>query len=83
MKARGTDLSGLRLRQPQAGAANPPWSFVSSPASDTDESAGQELLFWIILGVGVTTRKDLRNLYRLSPEVITTVEHAVLGRGPS
>jgi YhgE/Pip-like protein len=44
---------------------------------------GLELLFWVILGVGVTTWYDRNNLYRLSPEVITTVEHAVLRRGPS
>jgi YhgE/Pip-like protein len=44
---------------------------------------GLELLFWIVLGVGVTTWYDRRNLYRLSPEMITTVEHAVLRRGPS
>jgi YhgE/Pip-like protein len=44
---------------------------------------GLELLFWIILGVGVTTSYDRRNLYRVSPEVITTVEHAVLRRGVS
>jgi hypothetical protein len=33
--------------------------------------------------VGVTTWYDRRKLDRLSPEVITTVEHAVLQRGPS
>jgi YhgE/Pip-like protein len=44
---------------------------------------GFELLFWIVLGVGVTTWYDRRNLDRISPEVITTVEHAVLQRRPS
>jgi hypothetical protein len=44
---------------------------------------GLELLFWIILGAGVTTWYDRRNLYRLSPEIITTVEHAVLRRSHS
>jgi YhgE/Pip-like protein len=44
---------------------------------------GLELLFWVILGISFTTWYDRRNLYRLSPEVITTVEHAVLGRGPA
>ena len=44
---------------------------------------GLELLFWIILGVGLTTWYDRRSLYRLSPDVITTVEHAVLHRNPS
>jgi len=44
---------------------------------------GLELLFWVVLGVGVTTWYDRNNLYRLSPEVITTVEHAVLRRGSS
>jgi YhgE/Pip-like protein len=42
-----------------------------------------ELLFWITLGIGFTTWYDRRNLYRLSPEIITTVEHAVLGPSPS
>jgi hypothetical protein len=41
---------------------------------------GLELLLWVILGVGVTTWYDRRNLFRLSPEVITTVEYAVLRR---
>ena len=44
---------------------------------------GCELLFWIILGLGVTTLYERRNLYRLSPEMITSVEYAVLRRGPS
>jgi hypothetical protein len=44
---------------------------------------GLELLFWIIVGIGFTTWYDRRNLYRLSPEIITTVEHAVLRRPPS
>jgi YhgE/Pip-like protein len=44
---------------------------------------GSELLSWILLGVAVTTLYDRRNLYRLSPEVITTVEHAVLRHDPS
>jgi len=42
-----------------------------------------ELLFWILLGVGVTTWYDRRSLYRLSPEMITAVEHAVLRRDPT
>jgi YhgE/Pip-like protein len=44
---------------------------------------GLELLFWIIIGIGVTTWYDCRNLYRLSPDVITSVEYAVLRRDPS
>jgi hypothetical protein len=42
-----------------------------------------ELLFWIIVGIGFTTWYDCRNLHRLSPAIITTVEHAVLRRSPS
>ena len=39
---------------------------------------GLELLFWILLGFTFTTWYDRRNLYRVSPEIITSVEQAVL-----
>jgi YhgE/Pip-like protein len=38
---------------------------------------GAELAFWVALGVGFTSWYDRRNLYRLPPNIITTVEHAV------
>jgi hypothetical protein len=38
---------------------------------------GVELAFWVILGVLFTSWYDRRKLYRVSPEVITSVEQAV------
>jgi YhgE/Pip-like protein len=38
---------------------------------------GIELVFWIALGLTFTMWYDSRKLYRLSPDVITTVERAV------
>ena len=44
---------------------------------------GLELLFWVAVGMGFTTLYDRRNLYRLSPDIITKVEHSVLNRSAS
>jgi YhgE/Pip-like protein len=38
---------------------------------------GLELAFWVALGLMFTIWYDRRKLYRVSPDVITTVEHAV------
>jgi uncharacterized phage infection (PIP) family protein YhgE len=38
---------------------------------------GVELAFWVVLGLAFTSWYDRRRLYRLSPEIITTVEQAV------
>ena len=38
---------------------------------------GLELVFWVALGLGFTSWYDRRNLYRLPPQIITTVEQAV------
>jgi YhgE/Pip-like protein len=38
---------------------------------------GAELVFWITLGLTFTSWYDHRKLYRLSPDIITTVEQAV------
>ena len=44
---------------------------------------GLELAFWVALGFVFTSWYDRRKLYRLSPDVITTVEQAVSrGRQP-
>jgi YhgE/Pip-like protein len=49
----------------------------SAGASHAVLVLGLELLVWITLGLGCTTWYDRRNLYRVSPEVIATVEAAV------
>jgi YhgE/Pip-like protein len=41
---------------------------------------GLELAFWVTLGLGLTTWYDRRNLYRLPPQTITTVEEAIAQR---
>jgi YhgE/Pip-like protein len=38
---------------------------------------GLELAFWLVLGLLFTSWYDRRKLYRVSPDTITTVEHAV------
>jgi YhgE/Pip-like protein len=38
---------------------------------------GVELAFWVLLGLAFTSWYDRRKLYRLSPEIITTVEETV------
>jgi YhgE/Pip-like protein len=44
---------------------------------------GAELVFWIALGLGLTRWYDRRGLYRVSPNVIATVEDVVAGRTKS
>jgi YhgE/Pip-like protein len=43
---------------------------------------GLEVVFWIALGIGFTSWYDRRNLYRVSPRIITTVEQAVSHQQP-
>ena len=38
---------------------------------------GAELVFWALLGLGVTRAYDRRNLHRLSPEILALVDKAV------
>lgn len=38
---------------------------------------GLELAFWVVLGLLLTSWYDRRKLYRVAPEVITTVEQAI------